>query len=224
MRNRRSLRLVLQDIDIITPSTESTSMLSDAALIGQKKTRAMAAWAERRGFVTAIHERLFDGSFRRQPDEPAVALCGLDNSLGRQALDQVGFDFVVEAGLGRGHRDFRASAPAHAAGVAARPPRFGARTARASPSRTVPPIRAHAERRRARPLRRHAAGGQGRRRALRRRRRRHARIGRDPSRFLHGGAVHELIDLDLKFPEYRSAVLTQQDFGALNPGYVLAGA
>jgi len=35
-------------------------------------------------------------------------LCGLDNGLGRQALDQVGFDFVVEAGLGRGHRDFRA--------------------------------------------------------------------------------------------------------------------
>jgi hypothetical protein len=28
--------------------------------------------------------------------------------IGRQALNQVGFDFVVEAGLGRGHRDFRA--------------------------------------------------------------------------------------------------------------------
>jgi hypothetical protein len=102
------LSLVLQDVDIITPSTESTSVLSDATLIGQKKTRAMAAWAERRGFVTAIHERLFDGSFRRQPDEPSVALCGLDNGLGRQALDQAGFEFVIEAGLGRGHRDFRA--------------------------------------------------------------------------------------------------------------------
>jgi len=32
--------------------------------------------------------------------------------------------------------------------------------------------------------------------------------------------VHELIDLDLKAPEYRSTVLTQQDFSALNPGYV----
>jgi hypothetical protein len=42
-------------------------------------------------------------------------------------------------------------------------------------------------------------------------------------RLLHGSTVHELIDLDLKFPEYRSAVLTGQDFSALNPGYVLAG-
>jgi hypothetical protein len=40
-------------------------------------------------------------------------------------------------------------------------------------------------------------------------------------RLLHGGAVHELIDLDLKAPEYRSTVLTQQDFSTLNPGYVL---
>ena len=47
----QDLRLVLQDIDIITPSTESTSVLSNAALIGQKKTRVMAAWAERRGFL-----------------------------------------------------------------------------------------------------------------------------------------------------------------------------
>jgi hypothetical protein len=41
-------------------------------------------------------------------------------------------------------------------------------------------------------------------------------------RLLHGGAVHELIDLDLKFPEYRSAVLNQTDFSTLNPGYALA--
>jgi hypothetical protein len=39
-------------------------------------------------------------------------------------------------------------------------------------------------------------------------------------RLLHGGPVHELIDVDLKAPEYRSTVLTQQDFSTLNPGYV----
>ena len=99
--------IVLQDIDKITPSTESTSILSDANMAGKKKTRAMAAWAERRGFSTALHERRFDANFRRQDDEPAIALCGLDNALGRRALDQVGFDLVVEAGLGRGRQDFR---------------------------------------------------------------------------------------------------------------------
>ena len=54
------LHLLLQDEDIITPSTESTSVLSDATLIDTKKTRSMAAWAERRGFTTTITERLFD--------------------------------------------------------------------------------------------------------------------------------------------------------------------
>ena len=99
--------LVLQDDDIITPSTESTSILSDKATNGIKKTRAMAAWAERRGFSTVITERLFDDQCRRRHDEPSVALCGIDNAAGRRALDQVGFDFVVEAGLGRGYQDFR---------------------------------------------------------------------------------------------------------------------
>jgi hypothetical protein len=42
-------------------------------------------------------------------------------------------------------------------------------------------------------------------------------------RFLQGGPIHELIDLDLKSPDYRSAVLTQHDFRTLNLGYVLAG-
>ena len=99
--------LILQDIDVITESTESTSILTDSAMVGQKKTRAMAAWAERRGFATSLQERVFAADFKRQAEEPAVALCGLDNGAGRRALDQVGFDFIVEAGLGRGHRDFR---------------------------------------------------------------------------------------------------------------------
>jgi hypothetical protein len=134
------LQLVLQDIDVITPSAESTSILSEAVAIGHKKTRTMAASRERRGFETAIQERLFDDSFRRQADEPAVALCGLDNVLGRQALDQVGFDFVVEAGLGRGHRDFRAIRLTRCRDRAA-PRKFRGAKARASKSRTARPMR-----------------------------------------------------------------------------------
>lgn len=101
------LRLLLQDDDIITPSTESTSILTDATMVGKKKTRAMAAWADRRGFATTLTERLFDQHTRRQQHEPAIALCGLDNAAGRRQLDLAGFDFVAEAGLGRGHADFR---------------------------------------------------------------------------------------------------------------------
>jgi hypothetical protein len=97
----------LQDTDRVTPSTESTSILTDASMVGQRKTRVLASWAERRGFQTEIYERLFGAWIRRQNFEPTVALCGIDNALGRRALDEAGFDLVLEAGLGRGHRDFR---------------------------------------------------------------------------------------------------------------------
>lgn len=101
------VELVLQDVDVVTPSTESTSLLSGRGELGRMKTRAMADWCERRGFGARIHERLFDDGFRRQEAEPVVALCGLDNALGRRALEAPGFPYVVEAGLGRGYRDFR---------------------------------------------------------------------------------------------------------------------
>jgi hypothetical protein len=109
-----SLSLILQDVDIVTPSTLSTSILSDQTMLSRKKTRVMAAWAEQRGFTTTICERLFDASVRRQVGEPTIGICGLDNALGRLALDKAGFDFVVEAGLGRGHRDFQDDAHSHA--------------------------------------------------------------------------------------------------------------
>ena len=52
-RDPAELALVLQDVDLITVSTESTSILSESGMIGQRKTRAMAAWAVRRGFTAS---------------------------------------------------------------------------------------------------------------------------------------------------------------------------
>ncbi len=100
--------LVLQDIDVITRSTLSTSVLSNQHMIGLKKTRAMADVLEARGFKTEIIERRFDETLRVLSDDPQIALCGLDNALGRSALCGVGFKFVIEAGLGSGPKDFRA--------------------------------------------------------------------------------------------------------------------
>lgn len=100
------VRLVLQDFDVLAESNDSTSMLTHQALIGQYKTRAMAQWAERRGFKTAIVERRFAPDFRVGVPEPAVALCGVDNALARSALEDVGFGRIVEAGLGGGTSDF----------------------------------------------------------------------------------------------------------------------
>jgi len=98
--------LILQDIDELAESNESTSVLTSKALLGQKKTRAMAAWLESRGFRTALEERYFGESTRRQQNEPQVALCGLDNALGRTWLEEAGFGLVVESGLGAGPEAF----------------------------------------------------------------------------------------------------------------------
>jgi hypothetical protein len=215
-----AVSLVLQDVDIITPSTESTSILTDANLVGQKKTRAMAAWAERRGFSTVIHERLFDIDFHRQPHEPAIALCGLDNALGRRALDKVGFDLVIEAGLGRGYQDFRTMrlhtlpGPRSADALWKNPEleervELGAGYQRiltdgeldrcgvtllAGKSVGAPFVGAIAA----------------------------SLALSELLRLLHGGTVHQIIDLDLQGIEYRSTVPHPYDFSRLNPGYVRA--
>ena len=100
--------LVLQDFDELVEANDSTSLLTTDALLGAKKTRAMAAWCESRGFRTSIVERRFAGDFRVAGDEPRVALCGVDNALARADLEDVGFDRVIEAGLGAGTEEYLA--------------------------------------------------------------------------------------------------------------------
>lgn len=101
-----SLELVLQDFDVLAASNLSTSLLTTPDRLGLRKTRATAAWAEARGFRTAIIERPFASDFRVGPREPSVALVGVDNALARQQIEDVGFARVIEAGLGRGAQDF----------------------------------------------------------------------------------------------------------------------
>lgn len=102
------VELVLQDIDTVTGSTLSTSILSDGSMVGDKKTRAMVKAMEARGFKTAIVERRFDETLRIRSEDPQVALFGVDNAVARRALGDAGFKLVVEAGLGSGAKDFRA--------------------------------------------------------------------------------------------------------------------
>lgn len=219
-RNPADVTLVLQDIDVITESTESTSILTDGTMVGEKKTRAMAAWAERRGFTTSIQERMFAADFKRQAAEPAVALCGLDNGAGRRALDQVGFDLVVEAGLGRGHRDFRTmrlhvlpgrrpaadmwkqdregekveDRPAYAKLMADGVLDRCGMTLLAGKAVGAPFV-----------------GTIAATLAL-----------SEILRVLHGGPVHQLIDLDLLSLDQRVASRHSRDFSGFNPGFALA--
>ena len=105
----RDVRLTLQDHDDVPRSTVSTSILTEASMVGSRKTRTIAEVLERRGFTTTIVERKFDGDLkRREVDEPSILVCGVDNPVARAELEESGFALVVEAGIGSKVTDFRA--------------------------------------------------------------------------------------------------------------------
>ena len=212
------LEVVLQDTDVISRSTESTSILTDASMVGMQKTRAMAAWAERRGFRTAICERTFDATFRRRSAEPAIALCGIDNAMGRRALDDAGFSLVVEAGLGRGHRDFRTMRLHTLPGS-----RLSAemwKTAPAGEDLTSQPAYQRLladsvlDRCGVTLLAGKAVGAPfvGAVAAT--------LVVSQVLRQLHGAPLDQLVDLDLQSVDHRLVVAQQRDFSSLNPGYL----
>lgn len=213
-----SLALVLQDVDIISPSSESTSVLSDLSQVGVRKTRAMAQWAEGRGFTASIVERLFDAEFLRQTQEPGVALCGLDNALGRQALDHVGFDLIVEAGLGRGHQDFRRirlhTLPGARAASELWPVRAAVESAQVQPAYSRLQDEGILDRCGMTLLAGKAVGAPF--------------VGAvaaslalaEVLRLLHGGGVHQVIDIDLLALDQRVVCVNPRDFDTLNPGFV----
>jgi hypothetical protein len=218
-RQDSGMSLVLQDVDRVTPSTESTGILCDQTMIGQMKTRVMAAWAEKRGFSTRIYERLFDGSFQRHSAEPAVALCGIDNGLGRRALDQVGFGFVVEAGLGHGHQNFRSIRLHTLPG-----PRPASNLWEGSDQGAVEDVAGRAA------YRDMVAKGELDRCGVT------VLAGKSVGapfvgavaaclavsevlRLLHGGNLHSVIEMDLQSVEHRAAV-RRDDINDFNPGYV----
>ena len=99
--------LLLQDFDAVAPSNDSTSLLASLEAVDIKKTRWVARWLEARGFSTLIEERRFGAWTRRIEEEPGAALCGVDNALARAALEDAGFELVLEAGLGAGPDAFR---------------------------------------------------------------------------------------------------------------------
>ena len=215
--------LVLQDIDVITPSTESTSMLTEAGFVGQKKTRAMAAWAERRGFTASVHERRFDADFQRQGSEPGVALCGLDNAEGRRALDRVGFDMVIEAGLGRGYRDFRTMRLHTLPG-----PRPSAEIWK----QTVPADETVEDRPAYARLMAKGTLDQCGMTMLAGKAVGAPFVGSVASslalsevlRLLHGGSVHQMMSLDLLSLDQRVVSRHQRDFSQLNPGFTMSAS
>lgn len=214
-----ALHLLLQDTDIVTPSTESTSILTDSSMVKQRKTRITAAWAGRRGFTTTITERPFNARTVRESDEPAIALSGVDNAEARRALDAAGFDFVVEAGLGRGHRDFRSilvhTLPGEVSSATLWPEEAtGSHSAAEAPAYRKLLDEKSLDQCGVTLLAGKAVGAPfvGAVAAT--------LVVSEVLRFLHGGPVHKLIELNLVDPAYRKVLTNPHDFSALNPGFV----
>lgn len=107
-KNPEHVNLVLQDFDRAAQSNDSTSLLTTPSIVGQMKTRAMADWAEARGFHVRLVERAFPGGIQVSDDEPKVALGGVDNPQARAAYEDAGFDWIVESGLGSGPTEYLA--------------------------------------------------------------------------------------------------------------------
>lgn len=92
--------IYIQDYDIVEDGNWSAGLFCEPQHVGKLKTRLAAEWLEQRGFCTRLIERAFDETCKRTTDEPRIALSGFDNPEARQVLEEVGFELVVDAGLG----------------------------------------------------------------------------------------------------------------------------
>ena len=100
--------LVLQDRDKITEENWATSVLVKSEVYGVLKTKVAEQWALDKGFdVRRIDCRLL-ATDRVDVDnnDPRLALSGVDKIEARKLMAEVGFDCIVDAGLGRTSSDF----------------------------------------------------------------------------------------------------------------------
>ena len=101
-----ALRLVLQDRDVVKPENRGTSILVHDRNYGAPKARVVEGWALARGFDVRRVDRWLDGWTRVAPGDPPMALAGLDSVKSRRLLDAVGFERIVDCGLGTNSNDY----------------------------------------------------------------------------------------------------------------------
>jgi hypothetical protein len=101
-----AVSLVLQDRDKVTVENWGTSVLVQEESYGSLKTNVGERWAEAKGFDVRRIDRRLVASDRLEDDDPRVALSGVDKVEVRKLMADVGFDCIVDAGLGRTAADF----------------------------------------------------------------------------------------------------------------------
>ncbi len=98
--DRRDVRLFIQDFDRSGPENLSTQILTGHDWLGRRKAAAVSDHMDLLGFETFAIERRFAEGQGPGPDEPRIALVGVDNAKARRAAAAAGFDLVIDAGLG----------------------------------------------------------------------------------------------------------------------------
>ena len=101
-----SVRLFLQDDDVVGKENWGTSILVERGRYGELKTRVVERCAEMRGFQVRRLDRRLGSGLARQPNEPSLALAGLDKISHRRLLAGPGFEYVIDGGLGATASDF----------------------------------------------------------------------------------------------------------------------
>lgn len=92
--------LFLQDDQLIGKENWGTSVLVERGKYNILKTRVAEEWATGRGFQIRRIDRRLDENLLRSDAEPGVALAGLDRMPIRRLLGSLGFEYIIDAGLG----------------------------------------------------------------------------------------------------------------------------
>lgn len=98
--------IILQDDQLIGVENEPTSLLVGEGDIGRRKVRVAAHWLDHAGWTTELIERRHLGDIRLTDQDPRILLAGLDHVRPRRILAKHGFDYMIDAGIGHGARDF----------------------------------------------------------------------------------------------------------------------
>ena len=104
--NPADVSFVLQDHDKITEENWATSVLVKDETYGVLKTKIAEQWALDKGFDVRRVDRRILSSDRLDNSDPRLALSGVDKVEARKLMAKVGFDCIIDAGLGRTSSDF----------------------------------------------------------------------------------------------------------------------
>ena len=101
-----AVSLVLQDCDKVSEENWATSVLVRDETYGWLKTKVGENWATAKGFDVRRVDRNLLSRDRLEDNDPRIALSGVDKMKARTLMAAIGFDCIVDAGLGRTSTDF----------------------------------------------------------------------------------------------------------------------